>query len=337
MSKAAAAPEATEANTADMIDPNAGMVDLDREGRNGELPEGAIDEARAAIYARHAEKRQEELAVQAETPDDEVTVKVNGKERKVARAKIDAAGGVDAYQKNAAASEILNQATAQARQVKEQAEANERRRQELDAREQQLSRGPQQQAEPTTRLPADAGALKTLARKYHDAMLDGDIDQADELLLQINAAQTATAVNSDEIATRAVQRAREELTAEEREKQAKRFEAERLEAVTDFSKKHKDLASNPDAHGLVDAKTNEIYREHPDWGPKAIIEEAANRVRAMIRSVATPTSTADKLDAKRNSTQIRAGSARSAPRPAQRPQTNSEYVATIRAARGLPT
>lgn len=336
MSKAA--PEATETNTAEMIDPNAGMVDLDREGRNGELPaeDGAIDEARAAIYAKHSEQRREELAIQAETPDDEVTVKVNGKERKVARAKIDAAGGVDAYQKNAAASEILNQATAQARQVKEQAEANERRRQELDAREQQLLRAPPQ-AEPTTRLPADAGALKTLARKYHDAMLDGDIDQADELLLQINAAQTATAVNSDEIANRAVRRAREELTAEERHKQAQKFEAERLEAVAEFPKKHKDLASNPDAHGLVDAKTNEIHREHPDWGPKAIIEEAANRVRAMIRSVATPTSTADKLDAKRNSTQLRAGSARSVNRPAPRPQTNSEYVANIRAARGLPT
>lgn len=332
-----AAPDTTKAT---MVDPTAGEVNLDRPPAEPSPEEPQIDEARAAIYAKHAEQRKEELAIQAETPDDEITVKVNGKERKVSRDKIDAAGGVEAYQKNAAASEILNQATAQARQVKEAAEQLERRRQELDEREKRITQAPPDEILPaalTTRLPAEPGALKALARQYHDAMLDGDIDKADELLLQINAAQTATAVNPEEIATRAVQRAREELTAEDRAKRVKKFEADRLAAVDEFQKNHKDLASNPDAHNMVDAKTLEVYREHPDWAPKAIIDEAANRVRTMIQSVATPTTTTSKLDAKRNSTQIRAGSARSANRPAPKPQTNSEYVANIRAARGLPT
>lgn len=332
---AAAAPDLTRAV---MADTSASTIDLDGDGRNAEP--AVVDEARAAIYAKHSERRQEELSSQAETPDDEITVKVNGKERKVTREKIDAAGGVDAYQKNAAASEILNQASAEARRVKEESEALERRRQELDAREQRLSQAtPQPATTPTPRLPTEepAGANKTLARQYHDALLDGDIDKADELLLKINAAPGATAINPEEIATRAVRQAKAELTAEDRKKQAARFEAERQEAAAEFPIKHKDLASNPDAHNMVDDKTLEVYREHPDWGPKAIVDEAADRVRKMIKAVAAPTTTSEKLDLKRRSANLRTGSARSVNRPAPKPQTNSEYVANLRAARGLPT
>lgn len=338
MGKKVEAPEVEVSDTtkAEMIDPNATMVDLDVE--NPSEPEQQVDDVRAAIYAKHAEKRQEEITGQAATdelPEDEITVKVNGKELKVPREKVDAAGGVVAYQKNAAASELLNQASAEARRVKEEAEALERRRRELDEREQRFTQAQLVTAQKPA-PPVSDDAQKALARQYHDAMLDGDIDKADELLLQISAAQKATAVNPDEIASIAVKRAREELTAEERRKQAEKFEAERLEAVAEFPTKYKDLSSNDIARDLVDDQTKRIYREHPDWGAKAIIDEAAKRVRELIKSVA-PTTASEKVDAKRNLTQIRAGSARSVNRPPPKPQTGSEYVSSLRHQRGLPT
>lgn len=338
--------ENTNGNRTEMIDKDHGLVDLDKnpepagDGEGGNISES--DGARAAIYAKHAEKRKEQLGttepVVTADPDEEVTVKVNGRERQVPRSKIDAAGGIEPYQKNAAASEILNQASAEARRVREQTDALAIRERDIAEREKRLSQASANPA-PASELPADAGALKTLARQYHDAMLDGDLDKADELLLRLNAAPSATAINPEEIATRAVQRAREELTADDRRKAAERFEADRLEAVAEFPTKYKDLASNPDAHGLVDAKTLEVHREHPEWSAKAIIDEAATRVRNLIRSVSTPTanSTQEKLEAKRNLTQISGGSARTVPRPAPRPQTKSEYVGDLRKQRGLDT
>lgn len=327
----------------EMLDKDKGLVNLDKD--NGGAADdaltgddvGSVDDARAAIYAKHQERRKEELGVQNASPDDEITVKVNGKERQVPRSKIDAAGGIEAYQKNAAASEILNQASAEARRVKEEAEQLERRRRELDEREQRLSQAAAAATErpATTELPATADAQKALVRQYHDAMLDGDVDKAGELLIQINAASATTAVNPDEIASRAVQRAKEELTADQRKKKAEEFEADRLAAVADFKTNHKDLASNPDAFGLVDSKTVEVHREHPDWSAKAIIDEAANRVRSLIKSVATPSTTDEKLEAKRNRTQVNGGSARVVNRPAPKPQSNSDYVAALRKQRGL--
>lgn len=327
----------------EILDKDRGLVDLDKNNTGTEGDDAqpnddapAINDARAAIYAKHQERRKEELGAQQESPDDEITVKVNGKERQVSRSKIDAAGGIEAYQKNAAASEILNQASAEARRVKEEAEQLERRRRELDEREQRLSQAAAVKQPAPTELPAaNADAQKSLVRQYHDAMLDGDIDKADELLIQINAASATTAVNPDDIANRAVQRAKEELTAEQRRKKAEEFEANRLAAVDEFKTKHKDLASNPDAFGLVDSKTLEVHREHPDWDAKAIIDEAANRVRKLIQSVATPSTTDEKLEAKRNRTQVNGGSARVVNRPTPKPQSNSDYVAALRKQRGL--
>jgi len=308
---------------------------------NDEPIEAPVDDDRAAIYARHDSRRREQLGVAepapTETPpaDEEIVVKVNGKERSVPKSKIDAAGGIEAFQKNAAASELLNQASAERRRVQEEAAQLEARRRDLEEREQRIK---QSQATPGTAepgLPAQPGDQKALARAYHEAMLDGDLDRADELLLQINAAQKATAVNAEEIANRAVQRAREELTAEDRRKKAEEFEADRAAAVDQFETKHKDLTS-PVARDLVDATTLDVYREHPDWTATAIIDEAANRVRELIKSAApTPTPADPRLDAKRKATLIRGGSARNTTPPAPRPESRSEYVQKVREQRGL--
>lgn len=332
----------------DMVDPNVGLVDLDADKGDEEGQQGvsAEDEGRAAIYAKHAEKRLTEVAGIApdgagvtdsavDAPDDDVTVKVNGKERKVARAKVEAAGGVDAYQKNAAASELLNQASAEMRRLRDIDAEQRRRDQELLFREHELEAArAAAEKKPPADLP-DEGDRKALAREYHEAMVDGDMDKADDLLIKMQAAPKATAVNPDEVAQRAVKLAKEELAAEERKKAAAKAEKERLEAVTEFEEKHSDLAEDEELRTLVDVKTVEIYREHPDWGPKAIVTEAIKSVRTLVSRIKGGTTADDKLAAKRSLSVVRGGSARAVSRPAPAPQTKSQYVEQLRKQRGL--
>ena len=94
-----------EGTKVEMADKSASMVDVvnDDGEQKAALQE---DSARDAIYKKHSEKRQDALGIEpegqdtkpesnpdAKPEDEEITVKVNGKERQVSRAKIEAAGG----------------------------------------------------------------------------------------------------------------------------------------------------------------------------------------------------------------------------------------------------
>jgi len=300
------------------------------------------DDPRAAIYKKHAEQRKSDgegviigteseagpEAKPAEIVDEEISVKVNGKERKVHKSKVEAAGGIDAYQKNAAASELLNQASAKARQLAEY-EAN------LAAREQRIQQAEQQtqqRASPAT-LP-DEGAMKQLAGKYHEAMLDGDIDTANTLLIQLQAARGATP-DAEAIARRAVADVRAEFQREQQAAQQERFNRGLVEAKAKFEDEYSDIASDPELFNMTDAKTLEIYQQHPDWEPQAIIDTAAKQVREWFSGKVGTSAPSDKLAAKRAQTTVRGGSAKAIPRQAPPPQTKSQYVDSLRKARGL--
>lgn len=301
------------------------------------------DDPRAAIYAKRDEQIREQAgeekpeAVREKKPEpepDEVTVVVNGKERKVHKTKIDDAGGVAAYQKNAAASEMLNQASAELRQVKEQERRLQEREAQLAQREQEI-----QFQQRRTDLPATADDIKELAGKYHEAMTqhligEGDIEAANELLIKLQAAQKAT-VNTDEIANKAVYMARRELEAESNAAKQARFAAECAEGEMRFKDQFPDLAEDPLLFKIVNDRTGEIYQENPNKNPVAIIEEAAKEIRGWLSKRNTATSTDSKLAAKRSQDTVKSGSVRMANRPAPAPQTKSNYVQELRIARGL--
>ena len=343
----------------DMVDKDQGLVDLDKDVEGGkDVP---LDEKRAAIFAKHAAKRREQIpgltapgeeptpadTVEAAAgadkasgeqadPDQEgqITVKVNGKEKQVPKSKVEAAGGVDAYQKNAAASETLNAAVAERRRLQSVAEELGRREQELKFRE------TQQEVEKAVKpaAPANEEGLKSLARQYHEAMIDGDMDLADELLIKLAGARAATpVVDGDAIAKKAVAEAKKELTADERKKEAARLEQERLEAVAMFETEHADLATDPDLRGIVDVQTIKIHRDHPEYGPKTIIEKSIEYARNLVARMKGPeTPSNPRLDAKRQQTTVRgSSSARALNRPAPPPPSKSDYVKNLRKARGL--
>ena len=299
-----------------------------------------LNDPRAAIYAKRdaklkaeaegeAEAAPQRAAAPVETKTDEVTVVINGKEKLVSQARIDAAGGIAAYQKTAAASELLNQASAEARRVREQeAQIIERERQ-LALREQEI-----QNQSFRTPAPSNTDALN-VAKEYHEAILDGDMDKASRLLLQIQAAQSVATVDKNEVANEAVRRARQELEQERRQQERQQFENERMEANFDFEERFPDVADDPKLRALANQETIALQQAHPTWTPKEIIIAAAQSVQKWATERTAISSVDQKLAAKRGTSNIRGGSVVAAQRQAPAPQTKSNYVEQLRTARGL--
>ena len=310
---------------------------MDRAEEDEELD---LTDPRAAIYAKRDAQLKAQAggdavdaaptpAVAAETKSDEVTVVINGKEKLISQARIDAAGGVVAYQKQAAASEMLNQASAEVRRVREQeAQIIERERQ-LSLREQEI-----QNQSFRTPAPSNQDAL-SVAKEYHEAILDGDMDKASRLFLQMQAAQPVATVDKNEVANEAVRRARQELEQERMQQEHRQFETERQEANFDFEARFPDVADDPKLRSLANQETIALQQAHPTWTPKEIIIAAAQSVQKWATERTAISSVDQKLAAKRGSSNIRGGSVVAAQRQAPAPQTKSNYVEQLRKARGL--
>ena len=117
---------------------------------------------RAAIYAKHKERRNQEQegtpvgvdaspkedvepVAPAPAADEMVTVKVNGKEKKVSRAKVDEAGGLDVYQKRLAAEENMRMAAEERRRVQAMEQQVVAKANELKRIEQEIQKRAMQQ------------------------------------------------------------------------------------------------------------------------------------------------------------------------------------------------
>jgi hypothetical protein len=309
--------------------------------------EQTLDESdpRAAIYAKAKEKRKAEVegvpigsesAPAEEVPHDqpdEVVVKINGKEKKVPREKVEEAGGVQAYQKQAAAAEELRLAKDERRRLQGMEQQLVHKAQQLQAYEQQIQQRAVQQ--PASPPPAQAGELKQMATQYHEAVLNGDIETASELLIKLQGAQKQATPDADAIARKAAQVAKQALDEERKHEAFKVFEKERLEANAMFEDEFADIAEDPELREWANTKTAKLFTEHPEWGPKKIISEAARQVREATGKAVKSDSTTSKLEAKRSMTTVRGGSARATPKPAPKAPTRSQYVENLRKARGL--
>jgi len=345
------APEIVINEKRDPIDLDAGKPE----------PKVETDESnpRAAIYKKHSEQRKAEgggTVIGAENkpvdntqdvdpgsdtdnpakpiPEEEVLVKVNGKEKMVPKSKIEAAGGIEAYRKNAAASELLNQAAAERREIetrKAQLDAQER---EIQAARQELQR---KQADPVEKT-ANAEEMKGLARKYSEALLDGDMDTADALLMQM---QGSRKVNTEEIAKNAAAEVRAEIRREQEEERQRQRNAEATEASDWFWREHNDIAEDETLRSIANQKTIDLQKANPNWSPKMIVEESALFVRDWMSNkgignkLPDDTSKDDKLEAKRQLTVVKGGSARAVPRQAPKAPTSSQYIENMRKMRGL--
>lgn len=346
MTENTTAPEEFAENKEVVIENKVEPIEIGEEGAE-EINE---DNPLAAIYAKRTEQLKaqvDEIAKPQEAPpetakkktakvngaevtieDGEVVVTINGKEKLVSQSKIDEAGGLATYQIRAAASEKLNQASAELRRVNEQTEQLNAREQAIAVREQAM----QETKKPDLSSPDD---LRQMASQYHEAIMEGSIDLANELLIKMQATQTAMAINPDEIASKAVQRARTEIANEYRAASDKEFEVERIEAMQDCQERFPEIFADAELLNMANQKTITIQKGNPTWRPGAIINEAAKSVRNWMTERSAIPSATKKLDAKRSQDTVKGGTARTAIRSAPVPQTKSNYVESLRKQRGL--
>ncbi len=321
------------------------------------------DDPRSEIYSRFSKKRADEIDVQVtedseipvdqevsgdiiESDDDQtvtppdteemVEIKILGETRTVPKAKVDALGGVENYQIRVAA--------------QEQMERNAHERRALDQREQALIAREQQVAEQEAKVPAmdptdghespddlpasDGQTLEEMARQYQEAVYD-DKAEAPQLLAQI--VQTAVRTGQqlpqqiDEDALR--EKVAEDILSQQRQ-------AKVVKASQALIAAHPELNSrNPEfdmrMFTAIDYETTVVEREHPDWEPEEVVQEAYDRIQKWKGVPKQPETMSDKQAAKRAMTRPRTGTQRYQQPPPPPRKTNSDYVAEQRKARGL--
>jgi hypothetical protein len=84
----------------------------------------------------------------------------------------------------------------------------------------------------------------------------------------------------------------------------------------------------------IDTETTIVEREHPEWEPEQVVQEAYDRIQKW-KGVPKSETMSDKQAEKRAMTRPRVGTQRYTPPPPPPRQTNSDYVSQERKRRGL--
>ena len=185
-----------------------------------------------------------------EVEDKFVTVKVNGRSYEVEAEKVKKAGGVEAYQRNAAAAE-------KQRQVAEREAALKRREEELAELERELLS--KKQPEKT----GDEEEEGSFGRRFADKIFD----DPDSIAESMDALEERT-------------RKAEEATNALLKKQQERDRKEQQTIVDYFWTKHKAIAVDEEFTGALNARTARIAQENPGFTQQQIVDAAAEQVYA---------------------------------------------------------
>jgi hypothetical protein len=324
-------------------------VEETEEAEQPAKPASPRDQMMAEIVAKQKEQRKQDSGEQEqeeeepeEKPEDEpqeepeddyLTLKVDGKEQR--RRKQDVLdAGIKTLQKELAADKRLAEASQVQRDLEARARQIEERENALRQIEQQQQLSRQQQESQLAQKLEDQGhdnpleeAKKTLAELY-----SGDDDEAAKALARfvevtVKANQEKPQqVNLDEIAEKAYRRIREE-------DQQQRFQSELSEGLEEYQKDFSDVAQDPKLHNYANYLTDVLMKEHPEWGPKRIIREAAQRTRDLI-----PQPSKDVLEQrrekKRSIDNVEGAKARAPGKEPKKPKTPAEIVAEQQRLRG---
>jgi len=252
-----------------------------------------------------------------------VLVKVNGVEKRVPKADVDAEGGVVAYQKSRSADEKMRQAA----EIRKQNELKER---ELAQRElaisQQSEASLNKDKNPSAKPSTDAPGISAEAKALKDKMYSGDEDQAAEAIDTI--LKRTESSSTPKIDTNAVV---SQATAQVQ------LEIERKQAVADFKSEYSEIDSNPEYRKYADQATLLIRAENPNWTPRQIIMEAGEQARLkfadQIREKSAAAEDEQRLNNKRTTDNVKGADAKVQPKPAEKPLTQSQIIAQMQSGR----
>lgn len=307
-----------------------------------ETPETGLDEEQVPKVPVAEPELNTELEAEAQKkkpgPKPQVEVRVNGNTRKVDKAKVDEAGGVEAYQMMVAGQEKLRLISQREKAVKEKEAALEEQRKELEKSTLAApAEEPAQTQNPDLAAPVEDQQSK-LRRKAKEALLDGDVEEADRLDAQADDLLITKA------STNAIQHM-EQTQAQREETQriadAKLAAEQRRLAIdagtADFAIEYPELMRDPHLMRVADSHTDAIVQEHPEWNPSQVMLEAGKRVTDWVKSQGAsnaPSSLEQKAQEKRSMVSPQAGSQRSPRKPEPQPQTASSYVQGLQKRRG---
>ena len=311
--------------------------------------EVVIDEPineRQAIAEKYNQKRNEELGVddeeepeankaEPEEPEEpeQIEVTINGNKKMVDKERIDAAGGVENYQKNISANMRLQEAAEERKRISQEREELTKLRRQLEQERQQYAQSlsqPKQAAE----SPPVKDEQSDLVSKYNEAMFEGDTEQANELLAQITAANKPT-VDVEAIKREAALEARRALQRDNEIVEQRRRQAELQQANAEFQATYPEIIDDPNLYELTNQTTIKLQQQHPEWSPSRVIEEAAKETIAWKHNLIGGNQTEARTNAKRAISSVKSGTGRAQAKPQPQPMTKAEYIKSLRQQRGL--
>ena len=218
----------------------------------------------------------------------------------------------------------------------EQRKRLQQREQQLELREQQLAaqhQPPQQTPKASADLPAEGDQpsekVLDLIKQKNQAFLDGDDDKAAKLeyqILQMQGPSQKQAVPQpdpvelvDQVADKLDERNRKALIRKDR---------------AEFLSNHSDLKQDAKLFAMVDAETEVVARENPDYRPLQVMEEAYKRIQQWRGKPEPDTKLKDKAEEKRQMIRPRAATGRADAPPQPVRQTKSDYVQQLKEQRG---
>lgn len=245
-------------------------------------------------------------------------VKINGVERKVPQADVDAEGGVIPYQKARSADEKMRQ--------------NAEDKKQLDVREttiaqRELAIASQEQAnlkkeKNTDQLSKDAGQPSAEAIALTGKMYSGNEDEAAEAIDTILERTNSSTPNID---TQAIV----DQTAAQVQWQGDLKLAKQM-----FSTEFSDIDSNPEYRGYADQATKRILAENPTWTPQQIVTEAGEQARLKFRDQLRENAKVDEDETRRSNKRatdnVRGNDATVQKKPAQKAKTQKEIIEGMR-------
>ncbi len=276
----------------------------EKEAEPTELPSGEDDEP----------EEEDELEGDDDPEDEQpgklYTLKINGEEKQYTEEQVLAIA-----QKQEAADARLQEASRRIREI-------EQREAELEAR---ASSQPSAQ---DVGNQESSEELKKMSREYHEALLDGDDERADELLIQIQNAgrqQPTQTIDPDQLANEVYQKSEQLKAAKERQAQ--------VEAAQNFFKEeYGDIAGNPNLYNLADQITARLMQENPSLSPMELVTAAGDEVRETIGA-----NKVSRTERKKKATGgMRGSNARKAGKPQPKAKTRADVLNDMRAGRGAP-
>ena len=210
------------------------------------------------------------------------TVKVDGEDIKVPFSDLRSS-----HQKDRASQKRFEEAAEYARRI-------QHREAQLNAYVQQMQRQqaeqqppPSQDAEPAQEQPDDS---PDLIKKYHEALYEDDADKAAELfkaLTNRGRSQPATQ-NVEEVVHEVLGRTIAQQRAQSERQQQWAYQKSMEDAVKWFDGEYPDIAGVAELRSIADNRTIDLTREHPDWSPQQIIQEAAETTRQWAKEYLSP-------------------------------------------------